>query len=107
MTTRHKRGSWLRRLFPQRSRQTMTEILSTDSPQISRERFEHLLMKAHTLGKVGSLPADYVHGFKRGLRRLFHGASFGTAAEHMHWLAMTDARGQGYQDGLHGREPTA
>ena len=51
---------------------------------------------------------DYWEGFARGLRRAYHGAIFGTEAQHVHWLSLaTDGgddssrkRGRGYRDGL-------
>ena len=56
--------------------------------------------------------AHYWEGYQRGLRRAYHGESFGTAEEHALWLGASDnygddpirrARGEGYRDGLEGR----
>lgn len=53
---------------------------------------------------------DYATGYRRGLRRLYHGEKFGTEAEHKHWLDLGltpgDTRaelGNGYRDGFAGR----
>jgi hypothetical protein len=115
MHTSHP-GGWLRRLFGQRKprSQTATKLLFGDQaerPAMPREYFENRLMKCHTLGKLGSLSQDYCSGYKRGLRRRFHGESFGTDSEHQQWLHLGldgDPRhdvGQGYRDGFAGREP--
>ena len=55
-------------------------------------------------------PGDYSAGYQRGLRRLYHGENFGTAAEHEKWLALglDDPRadqGNGYRDGFAGKWP--
>ena len=56
---------------------------------------------------------DYFHGYQRGLRRLYHGARFGTAEEHARWSALgtgDDPRvelGRGYRDGFAGAEVTS
>jgi hypothetical protein len=52
--------------------------------------------------------ADYYRGYMRGLRRLHHGESFGTEAEHIQWFELSGDRadlGRGYRDGFEGREP--
>ena len=63
------------------------------------------------MGRVKFLAsADYAAGYQRGLRRHFHGESFGTAAEHEHLLALEHDEiraelGRGYRDGFAGIEP--
>ena len=73
---------------------------------MTREKFEHEMGRAATMGAAGDRP-DYWAGYARGLRRAFHGTRFGTDAEHALWLAQSDnedeqrrERGQGYRDGL-------
>jgi hypothetical protein len=53
--------------------------------------------------------SDYWLGYRRGLRRAYFGARFGSAAEHDAWMALADsadaglaARGRGYREGLRG-----
>jgi len=53
---------------------------------------------------------DYWAGYRRGLRRAYHGERFGTDQEHDLWYSLADRdseqdqqRGQGYRDGLAGR----
>lgn len=50
---------------------------------------------------------DYWAGYQRGLRRAYHGESFGTEQDHEQWLGLVDdadpqrqSRGRGYRDGL-------
>lgn len=50
---------------------------------------------------------DYWTGYQRGLRRAYHGETFGTEEEHAQWLAFVDDSGRedlgrGYRDGLKG-----
>ena len=56
-----------------------------------------------------NFPSDYARGYVRGLRRLHHGAAFGTDEEHEKFLAMRDgpraAIGIGYAHGLAGADP--
>ncbi len=43
---------------------------------------------------------DYWAGYRRGLRRQYHGKNFGTREEHARWLAFDrDGRGRGYRAG--------
>ncbi len=55
--------------------------------------------------------SDYAAGYQRGLRRLYHGDSFGNVEEHEQWLSLgtgEDPRielGRGYRDGFAGRPP--
>jgi len=48
---------------------------------------------------------DYISGYRRGLRRHFHGENFGTADEHQMWSEFSDERGEGYRDGFAGKPP--
>ena len=54
-------------------------------------------------------PSDYTRGYVRGLRRLHHGADFGTDEEHQRFLEMREgsraAIGIGYAHGLAGADP--
>ena len=55
---------------------------------------------------MGLVPnSPYGTGYRRGLRRAFHGDSFGTEQEHETWLAREDSSGNGYRTGLAGEEP--
>ena len=68
--------------------------------------------RAKTFQGLETDRAEYWIGYQRGLRRAYHGESFGTAEEHALWLGASDnhgddpirrARGEGYRDGLAGR----
>ena len=67
------------------------------------KRFSRLIREAR------GYPSDYTRGYVRGLRRLHHGAAFGTDEEHARFLAMRDgaraAIGIGYAHGLAGSDP--
>jgi hypothetical protein len=76
---------------------------------MDREKFEHELRKAQTMGKLGD-KTDYWQGYQRGLRRRFHGDTFGTDEEHELWMDLIHdpdltraERGRGYRDGYHGK----
>ena len=72
---------------------------------MERSAFEHEMNKAKAFITVGERP-DYWTGYQRGLRRRYHGESFGTDEEHELWLSLKgdsdparDERGRGYRDG--------
>jgi hypothetical protein len=51
---------------------------------------------------------DYLTGYRRGLRRRYHGDSFENDMEHRLWISLEGDRddlGRGYRDGLAGWEP--
>lgn len=55
-----------------------------------------------------SASVDYTTGYRRGLRRHYHGENFGTEAEHAQWILLCDHRqelGEGYRDGFAGLAP--
>lgn len=64
------------------------------------------------MARVRYLSGDYAAGYQRGLRRLHHGESFGTDAEHAQWMSLgqngdhREELGRGYRDGFSGAEPT-
>lgn len=72
---------------------------------MDEKQFRTAMLRARAIG------GDYASGYQRGLRRLYHGESFGTAEEHSRWLALGldgDPRedlGRGYRDGLAGERP--
>ena len=58
------------------------------------------------MSELGDSP-DYWEGFKRGLRRAYHGEQFRTEVEHEFWLSLVGwdniqdhQRGCGYLDGF-------
>lgn len=76
---------------------------------ITPQQFAHELGRAQTFARLETDPlkAAYWAGYQRGLRRNYHGATFGTADEHTRWTqaaksddAERKAVGQGYKDGL-------
>ena len=56
---------------------------------MTRQAFEHEMTKAKTLAHLGDRP-EYWAGYQRGLRRRFHGETFGTLDEHKQWLALAN-----------------
>ena len=70
------------------------------------QTFQSEMLKARTLSKLEH--HDYWHGYERGLRRGYHGESFGTEQEHELWLTfaadgsdhMRRELGRGDRDGL-------
>ena len=78
---------------------------------MERSEFEHEMMKAEIFIEAGDR-IDYWEGYRRGLRRRYHGENFGTPEEHKLWMSRSDdldqtrsERGRGYRDGYHGRSP--
>jgi hypothetical protein len=61
------------------------------------------------LEETALFPSDYASGYQRGLRRAYHGKTFGTAEEHAKFLAMREgaraAIGIGYVHGFSGATP--
>jgi hypothetical protein len=51
------------------------------------------------------LTSDYGSGYLTGLRRHYHGESFGDPAELAAIEARNDERARGYRDGVAGKEP--
>lgn len=54
------------------------------------------------------LCGEYSDGYRRGLRRYYHGETFGTDDEHEQWSKLKDHQqelGDGYRDGLAGGPP--
>ena len=55
-----------------------------------------------------NLGGDYGAGYRRGIRRHYHGEQFGTDDEHEQWLGLKDYQqelGDGYRDGFAGKPP--
>jgi hypothetical protein len=82
-----------------------------DEPMTETE-FRTLMSRAmkHTAGCDEPGAYDYYKGYARGLRRRYHGDSFGTTEEHNQFMAMKEDPyrrhvGRGYSDGVSGREP--
>lgn len=70
------------------------------------EEFKAAMLRATRTEKKSKTP-EYWQGYKRGLRRGYHGDKFGTRDEHKSWLSLlsdSDSTrhnlGQGYHDGL-------
>ncbi len=71
------------------------------------EEFNANMQAASAMGPT--LDAEYWAGYRRGLRRHYHGPAFGTDEEHRQWHALADdvdearrARGEGYYEGSRG-----
>jgi ribosome modulation factor len=63
------------------------------------------------LSHAEKLDSEYARGYRRGLRRKYHGDKFGTAEQHAMCLQIQSndnqrkEHGRGYQDGFAGKEP--
>ena len=78
---------------------TLAEGLAV-SARLSEANFKSAVLRANAFAMLSPNDAAYWTGFRRGLRRIFHGERFGTQREHDQWLAQDGARGRGYDDGL-------
>jgi len=77
--------------------------------------FKNWMLRADTLRGVSLQQEDteFWAGYMRGLRRLYHGEKFGTAAEHELWFGISAdeydmtrrSRGEGYRAGYAGVDP--
>ncbi len=69
---------------------------------MNENKFRSYMNRARLTG------GDYAAGYVRGLRRHYHGAKFGSAAEHKNWMESTGHRqteGEGYREGFAGKPP--
>lgn len=69
---------------------------------MKESKFKTFMVAAESIG------GDYSVGYQRGLRRFFHGESFGTVADHEKWIGLDGHRkemGDGYRDGFLGKPP--
>lgn len=63
---------------------------------MNESEFKNLMRRAQQDG------GDYASGYQRGLRRHYHGESFGSPEEHFKWSSLglngdhRDERGRGY-----------
>jgi hypothetical protein len=78
---------------------------------MTEREFKSKMALAETMRSL-SKRTGYYEGYVQGLRRLYHGAHFGTLQEHEKWLGLaydTDRaradQGRGYLDGLQGIRP--
>jgi hypothetical protein len=76
---------------------------------MTEQQFQSEMGRAETMRRLTANPAEseYYAGYIRGLRRAYHGESFGTEEEHTLRLSLTEdkdparaAKGRGYRDGL-------
>jgi hypothetical protein len=58
---------------------------------MDENKFKNLMLMAKSLQELEPERSDFWRGFQRGLRRLYHGESFGTESEHE--LYLTCAKG--------------
>lgn len=79
---------------------------------LTHARFSLELTRALTFLSLADEPEDaaYWNGYQRGIRRAFHGNSFGTEDEHGQWCVLIceinprrQSLGHGYRDGLKGK----
>ena len=69
---------------------------------MNQEQFKAWLQAAEIIG------GDYLYGYRRGLRRHYHGERFGTQEEHEQWLNLSghqQTMGDAYRDGFAGKPP--
>lgn len=65
-------------------------------------QFKSFVAAAQAIG------GEYSDGYRRGVRRHYHGDQFGSSAEHEQWMQLSDHRqelGDGYRDGFAGLPP--
>jgi hypothetical protein len=82
---------------------------------MNNEKFKKMMLRADTLRGVAFSQDDieFWAGYMRGLRKKYHGDSFGTDKEHEAWFSIPAdtpdlqrrARGIGYRAGLAGLDP--
>jgi len=81
---------------------------------MDEEQFKLWLQRATLFQKLANgTDVDFWVGYVQGLRRLYHGEAFGTAAEHNLWSTMPDdepnltrrVQGAGYRAGFNGIDP--
>jgi len=70
--------------------------------------FRREMARVEGLNGIDPGLTHYFTGYKRGLRRAFHGEKFGTQEEHEKWLSLVDddsrrRMGLGYRHGLKGK----
>lgn len=71
--------------------------------------FKQEMARVEGLNGIDPELTDYFSGYKRGLRRGYHGHKFGTIEEHKKWLGLYDMGqgrrliGLGYKHGLKGQ----
>lgn len=76
---------------------------------MTETEFHRNLSGAEILIRMSDDPS-FLEGYCRGLRRYYHGESFGTPEEHETWMALFAetgdeqgrAKGEGYRQGLSG-----
>lgn len=69
---------------------------------MNENKFKTYMAAAESMG------GPYSEGYKRGLRRLYHGPNFGPDNEHEKWMSLEGSRaelGEGYRDGFGGKPP--
>lgn len=77
---------------------------------MTKEEFKSKMRGAFQQLASGPYESAYYQGFMRGLRKAYHGESFGTEYQHEQWMSLADevddelrrAREEGYRDGLRG-----
>jgi hypothetical protein len=79
---------------------------------MTKQDFESKMALARAMHGLSDRPY-YYEGCMRGLRRTYHGKTFGTDGQHQQWFSLTEdvdetrrEKGRGYRDGLQGKSPT-
>ena len=80
---------------------------------MTEQEFQRNMSGAESFKNLADNPNDssYWEGYVRGIRRNYHGESFGTTNEHALWLSLAEEtgddqrrfRGIGYQAGIDGK----
>ena len=71
---------------------------------MDKATFEHEMNRGQTFQKLETDRAEYWTGYQRGLRRAYHGESFGTAEEHALWLGLQITTGTTLYGGRGGKD---
>jgi hypothetical protein len=76
---------------------------------MTRKQYDDKMQQARSIRQGDPDKADYLAGYIRGLKRAYHGGSFGVDKDHNLWMNLIydtnkrrHARGQGYRDGFQG-----
>jgi hypothetical protein len=74
---------------------------------MTEQQFQSEMTRAKTMQRIDPERSEYWMGYQRGLRRAYHGDSFGTEDEHALWMSLAAEddeglrqRGLGYRQAL-------
>lgn len=85
------------------------ESAGAEVDEMTEEMFRSRIFQAYRFKRLGD-DTGYYSGYIRGLRRLYHGKTFGTELEHKFWMSLCYDKtrwemGRGYRHGFAGLKP--